>query len=583
MSQGLHALPPEWTQPHPVLPLPTRQQVQVLMQTDEGRARLEKQLADRAELIRLEREDPLRYGYEPETFRKARDLLKEYTELLLLGANREGKTLFAAKYFVETLVKHPGAIGACFHSSERSSIDLQQPVIHWMLPPEWRKINKRERDVYLSYSRATGFSNFKFILPNKSLSLFFNYKQDVSVMEGYEYVIVWFDELVPLAFLEALAYRLGRGVKLIIIITFTPVTGYTPVVASYVGGASVLETRPAELLRPDVVHVKDCPPGHMPYVLRGRRPNSAVLCFHNGMNPFGAYREVRKKLEGAPIGQIKIRAYGWAEKMVTSAFAKFSERVHVITRNRWLEISKGPGTRYVSCDPGGSKNWFIKWYFVTPEGWVIVYREWPELPRFGEWALPPADSAEASGRALDWRPGPAQRLEAGRGLAAYKRLILLAEGWTWNEETGAWDGSAAEPIARRLIDPRMGGMEVPSAEDGTSIIEIMGEEQRDSKGRVTGPVMEWEPAPASRVDETIQMISDEMDYDETRKVDVLNCPRWYVVEDCKQSILAYQEFTAAGTERDALKDIIDPDRYFVKADCGYRAPGAMRVRRGGYY
>ncbi len=598
MSRDFQGLPKELLAPHPVLRLPDRETVKSwLARGEAGRAHLEKVLRDRAELIHLERYNPLEHGFEPETYKKARELLQDADELLLNGANREGKTNFAAKFSVEHLVETPDRIAAFLHSSERSSKDQQQPVIFSMLPPEIRALGLRgvrsKRGTYIQYTRANGFTGEKFILPNTSMGLFFNYKQDVGVMEGYRLTLVWFDELVPLAFLDALTFRLAQGERLIILITFTPVRGYTPVVARYVAGAKVIETRPAALLPPDVVHVKGCPKGHMPYVLQPRRPRSKVLFFHWGQNPYGASKEVQKKLEGANSQIVKMRAYGWADKLVSSAFPKFGQ-AHIITRKRFNEeISKGAGTWYCATDPRPGKNWFIKWYFVSPVWGPIVHREWPDARRYGEWALPPAEASDDDvARKNDWRPGPAQRLEAGRGLSAYKALILETEGWRYDTEKEIWVhdagdyGAGVERVHRRVMDPRFAGSEVPSQEEGQTIIEMLAEKgHRDSQGRII-PAMEWEAAPASAVlgaGSALEMIVDAMDYDEKADVTPFNCPHWYVVEDCEHSILAYTEFSTAGTPRNALKDVIDPDRYFIKSDCDYVEPNSMQVRGGGHW
>lgn len=581
-------IPMELLQPDPVLPLPTRAQVVAAVQA--GRlAELEQTLRNRAESIRLRAVDPLHYGFEPATYAEARALLADHDELLLMGGNREGKTDFAAKYCVETLVKREKTIVAMFHSQEKSSRLQQQPRIHSVFPPEWRGMASKaaraatKSGAYMAFKPGSGFTNDQFILPNGSMGLFFNYAQDVKVMEGYEFDLVWFDELVPLRFLEALTYRLSPNKRLVILITFTPVEGVTPVVMRYLGGARVVKTRPAAPLLPATqLLAKDCPEGHMPFVMRGARHRSAVLFFHNGMNPLGAGTEVRKKLVGASQDVIKMRAFGYPTKQVSGCFAKFGA-AHIVTRARWEEISKGPGTRYVVADPRPGKNWFIKWYFATPQGWNIMYREWPDKRRFGEWALPPNDEAQGAAK-FRWRPGPAQFVEAGRGIIGYKRLLLEAEGWRWSDEKGAWQpGADVERIARRLIDPRMGGTEIPSEERGTSLIALMEDEQKDVNGRLIGPRMEWEKGPGGDVGDGVEMLVDLMDYDERRPVDALNCPHWYVVEDCEQSILAYAEYTNAGGESDALKDIIDDDRYYAKGECRYLAPQAMRVRRGGFY
>ncbi len=589
----LRDIPRELLQPHPVLPLPTRQAVMAwLAQGEAGRQHLDQILRTRAEKIALERSDPLRHSFEPETYKKVRELLGTYDEVLLNGANREGKTHCAGKLSVEHLVDAPNfseRTAAFLHSSDRTSIDQQQPVIFHFLPPDMRQLALRglqlKSGTYLKYSRAQGFANDKFILPNGAMGLFFNYKQDVGVMEGYKLSWVWFDELVPLAFLDALTYRLGQGERLVILITFTPVRGYTPVVARYVAGARILETRPAALLPPGQVHVKGCPPGHMPYVMQSRRPRSAVLFFHWGQNPFGASKEVQKKLEGAKGPVVKIRAYGYAEKLTANAFPKFNEKVHVISAvNFWNEIYPKGGTWYISADPRPSRNWFLKWYFVTPIGHTILVREWPDYARFGEWAIPPADSNDSEeSRKNDWRPGPAQRIEAGRGFASYKSLILEIEGWSYDTEKKLWvQSDKTWKIQRRLMDPRFGGSPVPGQEEGTTAIEMMAEPNtRDTLGRVM-PSMEWEQAPASAVHgagSALDMIVTAMDYDEAAPLSLLNCPSWYVVEDCQHSILAYQEFSSAGTDKNALKDPVDCDRYFEKADCGYVGGNSMKMKR----
>ena len=565
--------------PHPVLRIPTREQLLAM-----GEQQRIEFFTQREELIRLEREDPLRHSYEPETWKEARRLLEDNDVLGLFGGNREGKSRFAAKYSVQQLVERPGTNWGFFHSSEQSSINQQQPLIHLHLPPEWRSVGRVGSSVYVKYAKATGFSQQKFILPNGSAGYFWNYKQDVGVFEGYELDGVWFDELVPLAFIEAMAFRLGQGKRLVQLITFTPVRGYTPTVGKLLVGAKVLKSLRAPLLSQDQVHVRGCPAGHMPYTMQGRDPRTAVLFFHLGSNPFGAAKEVEQRLVGAPSAKIKIRAYGWADKLVSSAFPKYGQ-VHLITRARFNEIAAKGGTRYVSADPGGTKNWFIKWYFCTPQGHTILYREWPDHATHGEWAVSPSESTDesAGSRRYDFRPGPAQRSEAGRGIRDYKRLILTLEGWKWNEQEKRWDDSTAEKIERRFIDPRMGGMEVPSEDEGTSIISLMADEQRDSSGALVGPSMEWEAAPASRVEETVQMINEKLDWNDAEPLTPLNCPTWYVVDDLLQTTLAYEQFTGAGTEKDALKDVIDPDRYFVKADVGHLEPDLWRARGGFAY
>lgn len=581
------ASPLHWT-PHPVLPIPTDAQIVNLVRIhgpQEGARLLTEMHTKREAAIRAETADPLNCGYEPESWKRSRELIEQYEKVFISGGNREGKSTFVAKYAVEFLVNHPGTVWFFFHSSEKSSIDQQQNLVHSYLPPEWRDIGKPDGKTYVKFNEATGFANFKFILPNGSRGFFFNYNQDVDDMEGYEIDGAWFDELVPLEFITALRYRRGQGRKLRIIVTFTPVKGYNAVVGEFLKGATVIESRRADVFpttKELVDKVYGCPPGHMPYVMEGDAGRSAAIFHHNGMNPYGAGAEVRKEAEGENDAQKKIRLYGWADKPASAALSKFSA-AHIITRAKFDEIAKRGGTRYCVTDPAGVKNWFIKWYFFTPAGHCIVYREWPDRRRYDWWAEPPGDNGKGVNR-YNWQPGPAQDRADVTGIVGYKKMIMEAEGWVWSEESRSWDGTKAEKISARLIDPRGGGTDSLVAEDAVTITEMMEEIHKDPRGAIIGPPMVWEAAPGGgRVDLDLQLIDEWMDYDPSQEVSVLNQPRFYVVEDCEQSILAYREFTGLGSDKDALKDIIDPDRYMVKSGYGHVSETSMRVRGGCFY
>lgn len=580
----------------PRFPLLTQERLEGIWRKtggDKERTRLlaEEWVRKREAAIRAAKEDPLRHGFRPPAWELAERACRDYNEVLLSGANREGKTEFAARKAVEILLEAPGRKAAFFHSSEKSSIRQQQPRVHGTLPPEWRNLGKPKGDrvTNVSYTVKNGFSDGAFVLPNGAEGYFFNYKQDVEVFEGYEFDVVWMDELAPLPFLEALRFRLGHR-RTLILLTFTPVTGYTRTVADFLSaaGMEMRETAPARLpdlpqrpegrpadLPADQVLAKGCPKGHMPKFMASDLTKQAVVYFHLYENAMAPSHEVEKKLEGASAEKIKIRAYGWAEKQAAGVFARYGKE-HVKSRE-WFEATAAKGvTRYLSVDPAGTKNWFMKWYAVTPSGWTVVYREWPDYATHDAWAKP--------GERLDgpWERGPAQRAGAGAGIVEYKRRILEAEGWVWNEEEGRWDGSEAEEIELRLMDPRMGGAFVQDEADGTSIIELMAEEQTDSQGRVIGPEMLFEPAPASRVEETAQMIHERMDWNEEAPLTALNCPKWYVLAECRHSDQAYREWTNPG-EKCALKDIVDCDRYFVKADVGFMEANVRLVQGGGTY
>ena len=76
-------------------------------------------LAERERRIGLEKEDPIRYGYEPEHWTKAEKIAKRYRDLLVLGGNRSGKSTWAGKMVVRTLLEKPASRGALIRRTRR--------------------------------------------------------------------------------------------------------------------------------------------------------------------------------------------------------------------------------------------------------------------------------------------------------------------------------------------------------------------------------------------------------------------------------------------------------------------------------
>jgi hypothetical protein len=559
----------------------------------------------RNERIRLEENDPLNYGTKLEPWKDSSELLKKYDILTLSGGHRSSKTTFCCDYVVDTLINGPAWLDgrarerrktnlniACFHSSHKSSVIQQQYQIYQTLPPDIRDLGriKEDKHVKVTFTRANGFGKENmFVLPGNNVCMFFQYTQDPKEWEGYNLDLVWCDELLPLPIAEILLQRLvTRKGKMLS--SFVPVNGYTPMVKKYAAGSKIVQTKPAD---PDVfpslldakgklpVLVQGCPKGEMPYISHCRDSNAAMIYFHTSLNPYNPYDETVKKMENKSASEVKMRVYGYTDKMDGGAFPKFNPSVHVFTREEWKVIRDKPGSNFVVCDPGGSKkNWFIGWFRCTNDGNVYMYREWPDLPNYGEWALP-SDKK-------DYVAGPAQSMEAGRGCPAYKQLILESEGWIWDRETGVWDGSSAEVIEERIIDPRY-GVDARAGE-GTSIVALMEEEDKDKDGLVVGPRMYWSPARGNGGREGLnpnemglQMVAELMDYNEDQPVNAMNEPRWYVHEDCKQSIYCYQEYTDDGTSKCALKDVSDIMRYLVASDVSFIDKESLSTLGGGSY
>ena len=251
----------------------------------------------RERVVQLAKDDPLRYGVKLDPWADADRLLEQYDELLILGGNRSGKTEFAARTVAGKMSRNDSTNTWCLHTTLPSSIEMQQPVVRRYLPPEWRNIGKQGQTTNVRWTDKAGFADQVFILPNSSRTRFLNYSMDEKVFEGGELDMIWADELIGYELVKTLRYRIvTRSGKLII--TFTPVRGYTMTVKEYLAGARVVESRPAELLDQDNIHVPGCKPGEMPYILEARSRSAAIICFHSLWNPFGGYENIVKMLDG---------------------------------------------------------------------------------------------------------------------------------------------------------------------------------------------------------------------------------------------------------------------------------------------
>jgi phage terminase large subunit-like protein len=569
--------------PHPVAALPS---LEVAIAHMAGGAEKQRDfllaLKRRGKAIQAMERDPLRYGWEPFMWADAREQLRTRRELLLLGGNRSTKSEFGAKEGVSDLVKAGGRIGACFHSSEQASIDQQHPRMFKFLPPEWRTLGKKGQRTYVCYTEKGGFSDGIFILPNGSKCHFFNYKQDVKVFEGYEFDWVWFDELVPIEFVETMRFRLmtRRGWLLI---TFTPKQGYTPVVGDYLSASRIVKTLPSELLPEE--NVKGCPRGHMPYLMHHATRDAAILFFHTAHNAFNPKEELARQLKGAPTPQVKMRAYGWVEKSVGNIFPKFG--AHNIIRPDQVPAE---GTNYHVIDFAWARNWAMIWLRVTEHKGkkrIYCYRDWPNYKQHGEWVLPTRSEGEGSSnrQMYDGFRGPAQTL-LGYGIKEYKRLILELEGMPLTKEEVEVGGEVkrpegrapeAEVIFRRIGDKRSGNAEAVGDEGGTTLIMRMAEEQSDERG--TLPSMNVEPSMGDSIQEGVNLINEWLEYDDDKPISVENEPMFYVSEDCRQVIDCFRIWTGRDGLKGASKDFIDLPRY--AAQSGLEDIGSLQLGSSG--
>jgi hypothetical protein len=554
--------------PHPVLRLPTREQALAM-----GKERLREVLEERQRLIDLERDDPYRHGYYLPCWRDADRLLEENLLLALFGGNGAGKTWFMARKGVETMLKKPGAKVLWLHESEPSSILVHQSAVWHYLPKELKvPMTKRSRVRNINYTIANGFSDNRFVMPNGSIGVFGAYKQQVGDYEGTGWTLICPDENFPLAWLKTLLIRLPRcGGKMLW--GYTPIHGITKAIKHIVEGAVTEKSLPAPLLDRRKVHVSDCPPGHMPYIQRSVWEGMRILYCFADMNPYGGYEDLVRVLSRMTTIEIERRAYGFARNTIRQIFPKFSA-VHIIEPER---IPNDKVTCRHYADPAGARNIFMIWVATDSLGRRYVYREWPDLPTYGEWATPSEET-----RLWDGAPGPAQPT-LGFGIMDYKRIILEAEGNRL--ENGEWNYSGGEKIYERLMDPRSGTAQTLTEDKGgTSIIDLMTEEQRDKAGALIGPPMWFDGAPGLHEDQGIIAINDLLSYNEAERLcPIINEPKLYVSSACQNTIWALRNYTRHDGEKAACKDPIDCLRYMATGDSDYVDPEAFKVRGGGSY
>lgn len=529
--------------PHPILITPTTDDIRRLTEKV-GAERVAEILTLREDKILAEKTDPYRHGFDLPHWKEADELLKENNEFLVLGGNRASKTEWAAKRTVQTLINTKDARVWCLHTTNQSSIQMQQSVIYKYLPNEYKEL-KKNKIQNVAYTQKNGFSDNTFILPNKSQCFFMNYAQKRDVIEGGEVDLIWCDELVPMDWIETLRYRLvTRSGKLVI--TFTPISGYSSVVKEYVSGAKFIEHKPSELL-PDTINVMGSPKGMMPYKAKSHVRPAAVMWFHSQLNPFNPFEQLKKTLAGKKSYEIKIRAYGWADNVTGNQFPRFNPDINVIKP----EVIPDEGTNYMVVDPAGARNWFMLWARVTKNGDIYIYREFPDSSE-GEWALPSS--------APDGRMGTAQRNNAGRSIEEYKDLILTLE-----------DG---EDICDRYIDPRAGGTKTVTDDGGITLIDLL------DSGETP---MHFQPSAGIRIEQGVAMINDGFAYDMSSDLSPLNKPKLYVSEKCENLIYCLKEWTGQDGEKGATKDPIDCLRYLMVMDLQYQGDTTMRGWAGGSY
>jgi len=502
------------------------------------------------EAIENSLKDPYRYGFSLPHWEYANKALRMFRTALLFGANRSGKTAFAAKKVVEAAIKNPKSLIYCFSQNKEISVVVQQSAVYNALPLEFksRMLTKIEN---INYSFKNGFTDNKLVFPNGSMIIFKFYTQwiqDDTILEGMELgspepttdnMGAWLDEyLMGMDLIDRLYLRLAtHNAKLII--SFTPKDGETETVKNYRDTAKTIETRSVSegLSKPRTV----------PYYQENAKMNTGIVYFHSKDNPWSGYGSLLEQCVAKEDDDYTITAlYGVPTSMSGSKFPNFSPEVNVIKHEM---IPRKGVTRYMVLDPAGRKNWFMCWIAVDATETYYVYREWPDI-NVGQWAK--------------WHGGKIIGGEGSKGLGyGVKDYIDLIERSEDQEE-----------ILERLIDPRLGSARYSKGDGASSIIEDLAD-----NGLI------FIPAPGLDIDDGLQALQTKMAYSKKKPIDSLNRPHFYISDRCENIIHALQEYTAEGGPDEAWKDPIDVIRYAAIAGINYIDEQAMKAKsnkRGGY-
>lgn len=567
--------------PWPAMPWPfTREHYTRAVQSRDALQELIDAYKAREEAIDRAMADPLRFGYVIPWWKRAEALALTTPLLCLFGGNGSAKTRFLAWYGVRKLLDKRGAKVLWLHEAEKASIDVQQPEIYAYLPPEWKAQKSRGRVTNLDYTVKNGFPNGRFVCPNGSVGVFGYYGQQVKDYEGGGWDLILADENMPLEWLRTLMFRLPRkGGKMVW--GYTPINGITPAIREIVSTATTIEHRRAELLPETHVVTPDCPPGRTPYVQEANLYGARILYAFTEDNPFSGYAQAVQQARDQRPEVIERRFYGWARNTRGRMFSTFGPW-NIIKPERIPE----EGTNYMVADPASHRPWFLLWLRAVPgprPTWY-VYREWPDLATYGEWAIPTSRSPEEGGKGWDGDPGPAQAMSLGFGTAQYKALVMRLEGTPLvNDPKAPVKMRTGEVIFDRLLDPRAARTEHITEQGGTCIQDQLAADHQ-GEGGTRLPGMYFRQAPGLKELEGEESIKDALWFNMDQPLDaVMNAPQLYVSESCGNLIWALSNYTGRDGAKGACKDPIDCLRYLLTAGPMYVGTQVLRSIGGGGY
>ena len=499
-----------------------------------------------------EKEDPIQWGWTLPGWRRVMERFDKDKIHVIMGGNRSSKTYFANRMLVHLAQSIPEAEIRSMHVTEERSISDAQRYVWQNLPARYKRTKKKSSTHSLQYNQKNGFNAAKAILPptdpnaERGSTIYFNnyrqYMADPQIFEGWSAHCIHMDEEVPESIFNTL---LGRTVDYHgrLILTFTTLQGWTPLINSLLKGAETVRTRYSDLLQRELPVEQ----------ISANWPDCRIHYFWTQDSPFIDGHELVRTYSKQPQEVKLARLYGIPSKSFQGRFPKFNRETNVVEHEQ-IPFIKDPSidvTRYFICDPGGSKPWVALWAGVMRDGRIFIYREFPDST-MGAWALPHVNGA---GKSVG-KPGPGQR-PLGWGYIDYKNHFEDLE-----------DG---EDIFERIVDPRMGAATVRTKEGESNIINTM-----SNLGFV------FRAAPGVDIEAGIAKINDALSWDDTEPMTVDNTPKLFVSDHCDNLITSMMEYSGQ-SRAEHFKDQIDCLRYLMVSGAEYISESSLQATGGGGY
>ena len=198
-----------------------------------------------------EKEDPIQWGWTLPGWRRVTERFDKDKIHVIMGGNRSSKSIFSTRMLVHLAQTIPEAEIRSMHVTEERSIQDAAKTIYQNLPMRYKRSKKKGPNHSLQYNQKNGFNSAKAILPptiegaERGSTIYFNnyrqYMADPQIFEGWSAHAIHLDEEVPESIFNTLLGRTadyhGR-----LILTFTTLQGWTPLINSLLKGAETVRT-----------------------------------------------------------------------------------------------------------------------------------------------------------------------------------------------------------------------------------------------------------------------------------------------------------------------------------------------------